>query len=109
MMRLHPFALLLAVGVGLAGCMAATGPGGGALTEVVTTPPGAVVKLEGFPGECESPCVIEHDGPRKALIAKAGFKATSVEIRPGDRRVVVTLDLAAPTTDVSSGALPEID
>lgn len=93
----------------LAGCMAATGPEGGALTQIVTDPPGAVVKLEGFPGECESPCVIEHDALRTVLIARAGFNPARVEIRPGDRRVVVRLELAAPTTGVSTEILPEIE
>lgn len=77
------------------------------ITEVSTTPPGALVRVEGF-GECESPCRISIDRPRQLTIAKAGFKAERLEIRPGQKRVEVALQLAAPTEDVDQSILPDL-
>jgi hypothetical protein len=52
--------------------------------------------------------VIELDAARNVTIAKAGYKAQSIIIRPDGRRVVVELELAAPTTDVEESEIPEL-
>ncbi len=83
--------------------------GNGARIAVIETePPGAIVKVEGF-GECVSPCSIELDAPRRLTIAKAGFKKRVMEITPGDRRVRVDLELAAPSGDVVADDLPPLE
>jgi hypothetical protein len=95
--------LLATLALAAAGCAAT----GAKRTEVVTKPAGAVVRVEGF-GECLSPCVIELDAARNVTIAKAGYKAQNIVIRPDGRRVVVELELAAPTTDVEESEIPEL-
>lgn len=81
--------------------------GGSKTTEIVTTPPGALVRIEGY-GECTSPCVIEFDGPRTILIAKAGYKAQRLELKPGKSRIEIPLELVAPTADVEEAEIPEL-
>ncbi len=88
----------------LAACATTTGP---QIVEVQTDPAGAFVRVEGF-GDCESPCRIEIDAPRNLTIAKAGYDAQRIVIKPGDKTVRLTLKLAAPTTNVDQQALPEL-
>lgn len=82
----------------------------GTKTEIVsveTTPPGAVLSIASY-GECETPCTVEIDRERAAVIAKAGFEPVNVMLKPGERDIVITLKLAAPTESVDESALPEI-
>lgn len=75
---------------------------------VVSEPPGAVLTVEGA-GECETPCVVRLDGSKKARLAKAGFVAMNVVLTPDKRTIAIPLELAAPSGDVDSTALPELD
>ena len=85
------------------GCASGRGP----ITTIDSEPAGALVKVDGF-GECETPCVIQHDAPRRVTVAKAGFRKRVFDIRPGDGEVVVELELAAPTEEVETDALPPL-
>ncbi|MEM8771161.1 MAG: PEGA domain-containing protein [Pseudomonadota bacterium] len=80
----------------------------GDLRTITSTPAGALVKIEGF-GECETPCTIKLDGARNVTVAKAGYKAQRFAVKPGRENVNVILELAAPTDEVSSETLPELD
>lgn len=80
---------------------------GAKTTEIVTEPPGADIKVEGY-GECTSPCVVEFDVPRWVSIAKAGFKPQRLELKPGKSRVVIPLELVAPTTDVEKTEMEKL-
>ena len=97
----------------LSGCKtldlsAITGGGTGTtLTRIGSDPIGALVTVEGF-GECVTPCTVEIDKPRNITIAKAGFDPQRLVLQPGKRKLNVTLQLSAPTTDVYSAELPEI-
>lgn len=91
----------------LASALAGCASSGVRRAEVVTLPEGAVVRVEGF-GECISPCTIALDAPRTVTIAKTGYKAQRIVVRPGERRVRVELDLAAPTTAVEESEIPEL-
>lgn len=77
------------------------------LTQVTTEPPGALVTIVGF-GECESPCVIEHDAPREIVVAKAGFKPRTLTITGKTKSVELKLELAAPTEQVDERVLPDL-
>jgi hypothetical protein len=90
----------------LAACETVGGP---KLTEIVTDPPGALVRVEGGYGDCTSPCVIEFDVTRTITIAKAGFKPQRLTLQPGKGQVVIKLELAAPTTGVEEGELPKLE
>ena len=81
--------------------------GGPRTTEIVTDPPGALVRVEGY-GECLSPCVIEFDAPRTIIVAKEGFRAQRLAIKPGKARILLKLDLVAPTTDVEETEMPKL-
>jgi len=85
-------------------CATTNGP---KITLVETDPPGALVRVEGF-GECEAPCRIELDAPRNLTIAKAGYDAQRIVLRPGTKRLTVIMKLSAPTTVVDEAALPEL-
>ena len=90
----------------LTGCMTL---GGGSSTMLVNTdPPGALVTIEGF-GECESPCTVRLDAPRKARVAKAGFLSKTYVLSPGSREVTIPLELAAASDDVDTTTLPDLD
>ncbi|MGE0408914.1 MAG: PEGA domain-containing protein [Amphiplicatus sp.] len=100
--------LILIISAAAGGCATLTALSDSApITAVVSTPPGALVTVEGY-GTCETPCTISLDAPRIISIAKAGFKPQRFQIRPGAKRVAVELELAAPTTKVESGALPDL-
>lgn len=94
-------------------CLVAIGAAAGctttatSVTEITVTPADATIRIEGF-GECRSPCRVEIDQPRQISVAKEGYKTQSLSIAPRQKRVAVTLDLAAPTKDVDSGALPDL-
>lgn len=86
-----------------------SGIGGGARNvNVVTEPAGALLTVDGA-GECETPCVVRLDGPKKARVAKAGFVAMTVTLTPEKRTVAIPLELAAASSGVDSAALPELD
>jgi hypothetical protein len=95
--------LLLLSLAALAGCTT-FGPKS---AEIVTVPPGALVRVEGY-GECLSPCVIAFDVARTVTIAKAGFKPQRLELKPGKSRIVVPLELAAPTKPVEEADLENL-
>jgi len=79
-----------------------------AIVSVATTPPGAVLTIVDV-GECETPCTVEVDRETPAVIAKAGFDPVTVALRPDQRKLAITLKLAAPTKAVDEVALPEIE
>ncbi len=95
---------MIAAAFSVAACATTKGP---QIVEVQTDPAGALVRVEGF-GDCESPCRIEIDAPRNLTIAKAGYDAERIVIKPGDKTVRLKLKLAAPTTTVDQQALPEL-
>ncbi len=106
MRYLHKRTLVAALaGFSLAGCATI---GGGKTLKINTEPPGALITLDGG-GECETPCKIQLDGPRRATIAKAGFVSLDVMLSPSRRSVTVPLELAAASEDVDTETLPEID
>ncbi|MEM9262323.1 MAG: PEGA domain-containing protein [Pseudomonadota bacterium] len=78
------------------------------LTRIETVPDQALVQIDGF-GECDAPCTIEHNGPRRVTIAKAGYEKVELTIAPGQRVVRVELDLAAPTGVVEADGLPPLE
>lgn len=91
----------------LAATTACESVGGGKMTEIVTEPPGALVRVEGY-GECVSPCTVQFDAPRNVTIAKEGFKAQRLTLKPGKSRVTVKLKLVAPTGDIEETELPKL-
>ena len=60
-------------------------------------------------GECETPCTVKLDELREMTVAKAGYKAQRFYVAPGSKEVHVILQLAAPTKDVDTTALPSLD
>lgn len=79
----------------------------GTIVTVVSTPPGALVTVEGF-GECETPCTIEIDKPRNITVAKAGYDAQKMVLVPSRRKVEVLLKLSTQTKGVDATELPEL-
>ncbi len=77
------------------------------MVAITTAPAGALVTVEGF-GECETPCTVEIDKPRKVTIAKAGYETMRLTLEPGKRKLDVTLTLSAPTTGVDAATLPDL-
>ncbi len=96
------FALTLSLALG--GCFGSSG----GMRTIESTPSGALVTIEGY-GECETPCTVKLDGYRNVTVAKAGYKAQRFGVKPGGAPVQVILDLAAPSGEVDTTALPEID
>lgn len=99
----------------LAGLFALTLPSTGCLTilgddtiDIETTPPGATVTLEGF-GQCETPCSIEIGETRRVTVAKAGYKPVRLSVPPNSRDISILLELAAPTDEVDTTTLPDLD
>lgn len=99
------FCTVALLGFCLSGCV--TLGGSGDMLKINTTPPGALVTVDGA-GQCETPCTIKLDRPRRAKIAKAGFISLDVMLSPSRRSVTVPLELAAASADVDAEALPEI-
>jgi hypothetical protein len=91
-------------------CLAATGcfATGGETRTIKSTPSGALVQIAGY-GDCETPCTIKLDGRRDVTVAKAGYKAQRFGVSPGGGDVNVILELAAPTEEVATETLPELD
>lgn len=81
--------------------------GGVTLRTINTIPAGAKLTVSGY-GECETPCSVALDQPRRATIAKAGFIKQDVILQPGRGDLTFELSLAAPTSDVDATALPDI-
>ncbi len=96
---------LLAMGLLLSGCESLGG--GPKMTEIVTEPSGALVRVEGY-GECTTPCTVAFDVPRTISIFKEGFKERRHQLEPGKSRVVFKLELVAPTTEVEKTELPKL-
>ncbi|MGF1544875.1 MAG: PEGA domain-containing protein [Parvularculaceae bacterium] len=90
--------------IGLSACASS---GGMKLTTIDSAPQGARVVVENF-GECETPCVVQHDAPRRVTVAKAGFVRQDIVITPGQKRVTLALELAAPSGDVEASDLPTL-
>ncbi len=92
------------------GCMSTfSGLGDGPRQVTVNTEPtGALLAIDGA-GECETPCRVKLDGPRKARLAKAGFVTRTITLTPDRRSLTVPMELAAATDDVDSVALPSLD
>lgn len=88
---------------GLSGCLT-----GGATREIVVDPADALIVIEGF-GECASPCVVKLDSKRTVRVARVGYTPQKFDILPGGDPVFVTLSLAAPSTEVDSTSLPELE
>ena len=97
----------IVIGMALLGGCVTTG-GGGSVRQVITTPPGALLTIDGV-GECETPCSVKLDGPRQARIAKAGFITVTIVLTPGRKAITVPLELAAASESVDTQALPAID
>lgn len=76
-------------------------------TKIVTVPPGATIRVEGF-GECETPCTVKVDAPRYVTVAKAGYKAQRVRISPDQSKLEIKLELSAPTEEVDAQTLPDL-
>ena len=89
----------------LPGCLTLMGGGG---IEVETMPPGALVTVEGV-GECESPCSIKLGQPRRVIIAKAGYNPVQLHVTPETDDFTIELTLAAPTEEVDTTTLPDLD
>ncbi len=98
----------VAIAPGLLAMACAACASGPSQTEIVTIPADALVRVEGY-GECQSPCVVELDAPRTITIAKAGYRAQQIEIRPGESKVTIPLELAAPTKAVEETEIPDLD
>jgi len=94
-----------AMTLSLTGCLTLMGGGG---IEVETLPPGALVTVEGV-GECESPCSIKLSQPRRVTIAKAGYKPVHLRVTPETDDFTIELTLAAPTEEVDTTTLPDLD
>ncbi len=87
----------------LPGCMLSSGN----ISEINTLPAGALVTVDGL-GECETPCTLELEQPRKLTIAKAGYKSVRIILEPNGKDVSIDLELAAPTEEVDAISLPDI-
>jgi hypothetical protein len=78
------------------------------VVKITSEPEGALVTVAGY-GECETPCTVALDSPRQVVVAKVGYKPRRFTLSPDRKRVHVVLDLAAPTKEVESDELPEIE
>ena len=94
---------MILVSNSLMGCMLTSGN----ISEINTLPSGALVTVEGL-GQCETPCTLELEQRRLLTIAKAGYKPVRIMLKPNGKNVSIELQLAAPTKDVDTVALPEI-
>lgn len=95
-----------AMALSLPGCLTLMGGGGG--IEVQTVPTGALVTVEGV-GECESPCSIKLAQPRRVTIAKAGYNPVHLRVTPETDDFTIEMTLAAPTEEVDTTTLPDLD
>jgi len=81
--------------------------GGDSIVKIVTDPPAALVTVEQY-GECISPCTIGLDGPRTVKITKDGYIEQIITVKPHSGTLKLKLELAAASTDVDTGSLPDI-
>lgn len=81
--------------------------GGSGVTQIVSEPPGALVRVEGA-SECQTPCTVKFESPREVTIAKVGYKAQRLRIGPDQSKVKVTLELAVETEEIETNTLPEV-
>lgn len=75
---------------------------------VETDPPGAILT---FPDgtTCETPCPVNVTEEMTMEVAKAGYKAQAYRLYGNSQeRLVIELELVAPTTDVEETALPDL-
>ncbi len=100
-------ASIIALALPSTGCLTILGTGGNTI-DVETTPPGATVTLEGF-GECQTPCSIQLEQRRRVTVAKAGYKPVRLSVPPDSRDISILLELAAPTEEIDSTTLPDLD
>jgi len=100
-----PIRRLTALLLLLAGCESMGG--GPRMTEIVTDPSGALVRVEGY-GECTTPCTVAFDAPRRITIFKEGFRELRPTLEPGKSRASFKLELVAPNTDVEKTELPKL-
>lgn len=96
------------IAVALPACSATGGMFGGGVSEIISTPPGATASIDGF-GECETPCTVRVDQARYVTIAKAGYTPQTIRLEPGGKTISVELELAAPTGEVDTQTLPDLD
>lgn len=96
--------LILCASLAAGGC-ATFGSG---VTQIVSEPPGALVRVEGA-GECQTPCTVKFESPREVTIAKVGYKARRLRIGPDQSKVKVTLELAVETKEIETNTLPEVE
>ncbi|MEL7486716.1 MAG: PEGA domain-containing protein [Pseudomonadota bacterium] len=87
----------------LGGCVTSGGNG----TLITSTPSAANVSAPGFT-DCETPCRMTLSSTTRITVAKAGYTPQRFDVKPGKRKVAVTLELAAPTEDVDESALPDL-
>ena len=83
--------------------------GGGGVKTIISSPNNALVTITGY-GNCTTPCSIEVDVPREITVAKAGYlprRFTLSSASPNE--IEIELPLAAPSSDVSTTSLPEIN
>ena len=91
----------------LTGCQT-TGPNGGTLISVTTKPADAQLTVEGY-GACQTPCTVELQKPRRATLAKAGFQKEEILLHTDRRRVHIPMRLSAPTEEIETDTLPDLN
>ena len=107
-MRRRNLLLATLVAMSISACKTLSLLGGGDnIVKIVTDPPGALVTVEQY-GECISPCTIGLDAPRAVKITKDGYVEQTITVKPHSRTVKLKLELAAASTDIDTGSLPDI-
>lgn len=97
-------AIAVSIAALLSGCLTTDSP----IKTITSTPERALVTITGF-GECETPCSVRVDASQEVIVAKAGYLPQRFFIsRKSGAEIAVILVLAAPTSDVSSSQLPEL-
>ena len=87
----------------LSGCLTS-----GGIREIRSTPSGAFVAIDGF-GECETPCTVKLDEPRRIRVAKAGYVTQNFILEPKGGAIDIPLELAAASENVDTVVLPELE
>ena len=80
----------------------------GGVREIRSTPSGAFVAIDGF-GECETPCTVKLDEPRRIRVAKAGYITQDFILEPKGGAIDIPLELAAASTEVDATSLPDLE
>ena len=99
-MRIMTLTILAAA---LSGCLTT-----GGVREIRSTPAGAFVVVEGY-GECETPCTVKLDSPRRIRVAKTGYVTQDFILDPKGGALTIPLELAAASTVVDSAELPDLE